>query len=208
MKHLKSSNLETRTTLRVSHKQKVITMANGKLSELIGRAEIAPSTGSGNYHKKAIPFDLDNQQDVARIEAICALFNNPWTTGREYKRANLAADLGDFAIKILNGELEVVTAEEFEKLVAPIREKAEKQAEKAEVKAEAETVAAANTTYGDMSNKQLRTLLKSRGLPTKGSKKVLIERLETDDETEEAPEEVPSDEPEEVEEEEAEPEED
>jgi len=166
-------------------------MANGKLSGLIGRAEIAPSSKSGNYHKKAIPFDLDNPYDVDRIDAICALFNNPWMSGREYSRSHLAADVGDFCKKVLAGELEVITAAEYAKLVAPVRAQLEAAEKQAAAKKTVAAIQASNMTYAEMSNGQLRAVLKARGMGTKGNKQALIKRLEDSDAPAEEPETAP-----------------
>jgi len=167
----------------------------GKGNNLIDASEIAPSKGKGNYHKRAMPFDLDDPADVSRLEAMCAFFQDPWSTGREYGRKQWAANWGDLAIKLVSEELEIISADEFAKYIAPVRAQmaqAEKDAEQAQVAEDASDMA-----YAEMSNKQLRAVLKARGLTTKGAKKALIARLEADDAPEEEPEMAPSEEPEE-----------
>lgn len=162
----------------------------GKGNNLIGRSEVAKSTGKGNYHKRAMPFDLDNPADVSRLEAMCAFFQDPWSTGREYGRGHWAADWGDLAIKLVSEELEIITADEFQKYIMPIRAQVEADVKAEEQKQVAE--GASDMTYGDMSNKQLRAVLKGRGLPMKGAKKALVKRLEESDTPEEEPEMAPT----------------
>lgn len=138
---------------------------SGPLRRMMGKGEITPKArkGGSNYHKRAIPFDLDNPDHVEGLTALCVLFADPWTTGRDYSREDLAKDVGDFAQAILNGLIVPVSGEVYEAVVAPYLKEmaakaAEAPAETQEVEAEpdAETDTSAEMpNFSKMTKKQL-----------------------------------------------------
>lgn len=114
----------------------IMASESGNLRRLLGKEDVKASTGkSGNYNKRAIPFELDNEGHVAGLNAICEAFADPWNTGRAYSRGDLATDVGDFFVSVQAGEIVPIPKALFEAAVAPFlaeQAKAAKAAKKAE----------------------------------------------------------------------------
>lgn len=103
-----------------SKKSEKNTMESGNLRRMMGKEDVKASTGkTGNYNKRAIPFELDNETHVAGLAAICEAFADPWNTGRAYSRGDLATDVGDFFVNVQKGEIVPVPKALFEAAVEP-----------------------------------------------------------------------------------------
>ena len=85
---------------------------------MLGKNEISTEgSRAGNYNKRAIPFDLSNDQHVRGLATICALFANPWEISN-YTRGDLATDVSDFFIAVGEGRVVVMPAERYAELTA------------------------------------------------------------------------------------------
>lgn len=113
-------------------------MESGNLRRLLGKEDVKASTGkSGNYNKRAIPFELDNEGHVAGLNAICEAFADPWNTGRAYSRGDLATDVGDFFVSVQAGQIVPIPKALYDSAVAPFlaeQAKAAKAAKKTDAK--------------------------------------------------------------------------
>ncbi len=122
-------------------------MEKGNLRKMMGKDDISASAGkTGNYNKRAIPFEMDNEAHIAGLAAICEAFADPWNTGRAYSRGDLASDVGEFFVNVQSGEIVPIPRELFEATCAPyLAEQAKKskaaaaEAAKAKPKAKPKT---------------------------------------------------------------------
>lgn len=116
-------------------------MESGNLRKMMGKDEVSKTQGkTGNYNKRAIPFDRDDEVHMAGLEAICEAFADPWNTGRQYSRSDLATDVGDFFVNIQSGNIVPIPRELFDAACKPYlaeQAKASKAAAAAKAKAKA-----------------------------------------------------------------------
>ena len=146
---------------------------NGPLRTILGKTEISSTkTGrSSSYNKKALPFPMDSPRHKQGLDAICAMFADPWALGRAYSRDDLAGDVGDFILAIAEGEIFPIPASIYHDVVEPYLEAQLRAQEAAEVKA-----ASQETVIADMTKKQLVAQCKSMGFtpPKKANRTQLL----------------------------------
>lgn len=88
------------------------------LRHLINKEKVTSTKKqSSTYNKRTFPFEMTNSYHVESLQIICDMFCNPWEFSNT-KRTDLTDDICDYFNMIHRNELIVLTAKEYNALVA------------------------------------------------------------------------------------------